>query len=261
MTHAAPAPTALAFSALAFAAGLCGPARAEPGADVRAAYAVDPAGRVLPSQMITPSQEIMPNGQADGERAVAPTPRPRPAANPCAHQRLPAETVRALVLRIAAEEQVDPRLAEAIAEAESDFGRHMLSPAGAKGILQLMPETGAAYGARDRCDPEANVRAGLRYLRDLLAEFEHPVLALAAYNAGPNRIYQHRGVPLFPETVRYVARVLNHWQDFDRTLPARRPSGTERLRSDRPSAPALPAPAQQARAEAAWVDGHVIHFD
>jgi soluble lytic murein transglycosylase-like protein len=87
------------------------------------------------------------------------------------------------------------------------------------------------------------------------------VLALAAYNAGPNRIYQHRGVPLFPETVRYVARVLNHWQDFDRTLPARRPIGVERSRADRAASSPFPAPAQQARAEAAWVDGHVIHFD
>ncbi len=255
MTRAAPAPTALALSTLAFVAGFCGPAQAELGADVRTAYAVDPAGRVLPSL------EIMPNGQADGERAGAPASRPRPAANPCADQRLPAEAVRALVLRIAAEEQVDPRLAEAIAKAESDFGRHMLSPAGAKGILQLMPETGAAYGARDRCDPEANVRAGLRYLRDLLAEFEHPVLALAAYNAGPNRIYQHRGVPLFPETVRYVARVS---QPLAGLRPHHAGAATQRRRAlaRRPAARAYPPrAAQQAQAEASWVDGHVIHFD
>jgi hypothetical protein len=240
-----------ALSIAALLAGLAGEARAEPGAGVMTAYAVDPAGRVVPEQRSTP------RGQGDGG-STAPSAR---LASPCAQQRLSVEAVRALVIRVAREEQVDPRLAEAIAKAESDFGRQMLSPAGAKGILQLMPETGAAYGARDRCDPEANVRAGLRYLRDLLAEFEHPVLALAAYNAGPARIYQHRGVPLFPETVRYVARVLNHWQDFDRTLPARRPNGVERSRSDRPAPPPLHAPAQQARAEAAWVDGHVIHFD
>lgn len=228
-------------------------ARAE-GSAPAIAYAVDQAGRVLPANPTTP------RGQADGGAAGAASPAQRSAAEPCAGRRLAPEAVRALVIRIAREESVDPRLAEAIAKAESGFGRHMLSPAGAKGILQLMPETGAAYGARDRCDPEANVRAGLRYLRDLLVEFEHPMLALAAYNAGPARIYEHRGVPLFPETVRYLARVLNHWQDFDRSLPARRPSGTERSRADRPQpAPAPLAPVQQA--EAAWVDGHVIHFD
>lgn len=242
------------LAGLALLAGL-GAARAE-GPAPTIDYAVDEAGRIQPMETSTP------NGRGDGGSSGAPTPRRgSTAAEPCAGRRLAPEAVRALVIRIAREENVDPRLAEAIAKAESGFGRHMLSPAGAKGILQLMPETGAAYGARDRCDPEANVRAGLRYLRDLLAEFEHPMLALAAYNAGPGRIYEHRGVPLFPETVRYLARVLNHWQGFDQSLPARRPSGTERSRADRPQ-PAMPlpsAPVQQA--EAQWVDGHVIHFD
>ena len=117
------------------------------------------------------------------------------APETCESQAYNATVIRALVLRISQEEQVDPGLAEAIAKVESGMGKNLASKAGALGVMQLMPATGIAYGATNRCDAEANIRAGLRYLYDLIGEFKDPILALAAYNAGPSKVYRHRGVP------------------------------------------------------------------
>jgi len=188
----------------------------------------------------------------------------------CEVQNLDHARVRGLVLKIAADERIDPALAEAIAEVESGMGRNLASKAGAIGIMQLMPATGAAYGALDSCNPEANIRAGLRYLRDLLDEFGDPVPALAAYNAGPTKVYRHRGVPIQTETVAYIAKVLNRWRGYDRTLPKTRSGPIERSRVDggtravRHISEGTDAPdtrpnatAGSARAER-WVDAHVF---
>ncbi len=80
------------------------------------------------------------------------------------------------------------------------------------GIMQLMPATAADLGVTDRCDPEANIRAGVRYLKQLYQEFDDPLLMLAAYNAGPGRVYEKGGIPEFNETANYVVRVVNRWK-------------------------------------------------
>ncbi len=83
-----------------------------------------------------------------------------------------------------------------------------VSATGAAGLMQLMPATALTYGVGNRFDPEENVTAGCRYLHDLLARYHNDLsLALAAYNAGPGAVDAHHGVPSFPETRAYVARV------------------------------------------------------
>ena len=128
----------------------------------------------------------------------------------CGPSPLTPEEVSQLVGRAAQRHGVDPDLAAAVVAVESDFDRNRNSPAGARGPMQLMPATAVRFGVSDPCEPAANIDAGVRYLGLLLEEFKNPIVAVAAYNAGEDRIYEYGGIPPFPETVSYVAKVLNH---------------------------------------------------
>lgn len=99
-------------------------------------------------------------------------------------------------------------LVAAIAWVESRYDRRARSPAGAIGVMQLMPRTARDLGV-DPHDPAANLKGGAAYLRFLLERFDGDLVkAIAAYNAGPGAVDRHRGVPPYPETRRYVAAVL-----------------------------------------------------
>lgn len=121
-------------------------------------------------------------------------------------------TISPMVRTIADEEQLDAELALAVVDVESANGRHQVSDAGALGIMQLMPGTASDYGVTDRCDPQANIRAGIRYLKKLYSDFDDPLLMLAAYNAGPERVYKKGGIPEFNETAQYIIKVMNRWK-------------------------------------------------
>ena len=112
-----------------------------------------------------------------------------------------------LVYVMAARSALDPRLVDAVIRTESGYRPHVVSSAGAVGLMQLMPGTARRYGVRNRYDPVQNVSGGTRYLADLLAEFEL-VDALAAYNAGEGTVRRYGGVPPYAETRRFVGRVL-----------------------------------------------------
>jgi soluble lytic murein transglycosylase-like protein len=113
----------------------------------------------------------------------------------------------ALIDQAADRHGVDRRLVHAVVEAESNYQPRARSPKGARGLMQVLPSTGAALGARNLYDPSSNLDAGVRYLKGLLSEFELPE-ALAAYNAGPATVRRFGGIPPIPETQRYVERVL-----------------------------------------------------
>jgi soluble lytic murein transglycosylase-like protein len=102
---------------------------------------------------------------------------------------------------------VDARIVKAVIQTESAYQPRARSAKGAMGLMQLMPTTAAEYNARNAYDPRANIDAGTRYLRTLLDRFELP-LALAAYNAGEAAVLRFNGIPPFPETQAYVARIL-----------------------------------------------------
>ena len=124
-------------------------------------------------------------------------------------------TVRKIVSEAASAFKLDQSLVRAIIEAESDFDVHATSRVGARGLMQLMPETAARYGVRDIFDPEQNIWGGTRYIRDLLEKFNNDIpLALAAYNAGENAVVRYGGIPPFPETKEYVQRVLELRQQY-----------------------------------------------
>jgi hypothetical protein len=110
--------------------------------------------------------------------------------------------------------RLDPDLVNSVIKAESGFNAHAVSPKGAQGLMQLMPGTASQLGVPNAFDPQANVEGGTRYLRELLERYNFDLVkALAAYNAGPQRVEQFGGVPPYYETRAYVARIV---KDFNK---------------------------------------------
>ena len=135
------------------------------------------------------------------------------------HQLLASIPYGPLIEDTAERYRLDSLLLLAMVQTESGFDAGAVSPAGAQGLMQLMPSTGQTYGAARLTDPHANLRAGARYLRDLLGRFDDDLeLALAAYNAGPAAVRRARGVPPIRETRHYVERVLTLYLGYHRTM-------------------------------------------
>jgi soluble lytic murein transglycosylase-like protein len=121
---------------------------------------------------------------------------------------------RELVEAAAAHYKVDADLIGSVIAAESNFDPKAVSRKKARGLMQLMPETAARLGVRNIEDPKENIDAGTRYLRELLQKYNNNlVLALAAYNAGPERIERYGRVPPFAETISYVRRVKRGYEN------------------------------------------------
>jgi soluble lytic murein transglycosylase-like protein len=162
---------------------------------------VSPSGKVVPAPVAGSEVERAAEGGAQ-KGAVCPGSEP-----------MPASAARDLVEKIAREENFYPDFVLAVARAESRFKSDAVSPRGAIGLMQLEPETGKHYGV-NICDPADNVRGGVRFLRDLHSRYRNPLFILAAYNAGEKAILAHGGVPPYPETVSFVAAVVNDFYDW-----------------------------------------------
>jgi len=120
-----------------------------------------------------------------------------------------------LIKSLASEYGVDCSLIKAVIHAESGYNPNAVSPKGAQGLMQLMPKTAQGLKVSNSFDPKENLRGGVRYLRFLLDTFKGDVtLALAAYNAGLNRVSQYGGVPPYQETRNYVSRVLSYQKSY-----------------------------------------------
>lgn len=138
-----------------------------------------------------------------------PPPAPAPlAAAPVAPPGSPAAV--GLHIRDAAERHgLSPELVTAVIRVESGFNPRAVSRKGARGLMQLMPATATQLGVRDVFDPAENIDGGARHLRGLIERFDNNLpLALAAYNAGERAVLQYGGIPPYPETQQYVARIL-----------------------------------------------------
>lgn len=124
--------------------------------------------------------------------------------------RLNRDAFNDLILSNAQAQGVDPALVRAVIHAESSFNPDAVSPAGARGLMQLMPATAARFGVSQIYDPEENIRGGVTYLRFLLDKFNGDMrLAAAGYNAGEGAVMKYGGVPPYDETTNYVARVMD----------------------------------------------------
>lgn len=137
-----------------------------------------------------------------------------PAASSAAFPISSARDLNDVVNEASGRYQLDPDLVNSVIKAESGFHVRAVSPKGAQGLMQLMPGTASQLGVPNVFDPRANVEGGTKYLRELMERYDFDIpKALAAYNAGPQRVEQFRGIPPYYETRAYVARIV---KDFNK---------------------------------------------
>jgi hypothetical protein len=131
-----------------------------------------------------------------------------------------SQDLNAIVKAASSQHQIDADFIASVIHAESAGNPHAVSSKGAQGLMQLMPGTASKLGVKDSFDPAENVDGGVRYLRELLLLYNNDMAkALAAYNAGPKRVQQYKGVPPYRETHAYVARII---KDYNRKKLAER---------------------------------------
>jgi soluble lytic murein transglycosylase-like protein len=122
------------------------------------------------------------------------------------------------VAQIATQYNLDPALMHAVISAESAYNPYAVSPKGAMGLMQLMPDTARRFGVYNPYDPIANMHGGARYLRWLIDRFNNTPLALAAYNAGEGAVENYgNSIPPYQETQTYVTRVLSFYNYYRQT--------------------------------------------
>src|SRR6185436_5049733 len=112
-----------------------------------------------------------------------------------------------LISTLSATHHVDARLVHAMIEQESGYQARARSKKGARGLMQLMPDTARQYGVSNSYDPKSNIEAGIKHLKDLMTRLDLPT-ALAAYNAGEGTVKRYGGLPPYPETQTYVRNIL-----------------------------------------------------
>ena len=140
-----------------------------------------------------------------------------------------AESLHELLVKEGRKHDLDVDLLESVIEVESSGNPRAVSPAGARGLMQLMPGTAAKLGVKNSFRRAQNVRGGTEYLDRLLTRYHNNLaLALAAYNAGPGAVDKWHGIPPYPETRRYVARVID---EYNRRYEAGLRAHRERLAS------------------------------
>ena len=135
-----------------------------------------------------------------------------PEPTPAGTQPSPTKDLNAIISSASSSSQIDADFIASVIRAESGNNPHAVSRKGAQGLMQLMPQTASNLGVKNSFDPAENVDGGVRYLRDLLLAYNGDAAkALAAYNAGPQRVQQYHGVPPYRETHAYVARVISDY--------------------------------------------------
>jgi soluble lytic murein transglycosylase-like protein len=176
------------------------------------------------------------------------TPRERGKNDPASHVEMQSSPenvhpdLNEVVRAASGTYHLDPDLVNSVIRAESGFNVRAVSPKGAQGLMQLMPQTASNLGVQNAFDAKANVEGGTRYLRELLERYNFDLIkALAAYNAGPQRVEQYGGVPPYYETKAYVARVV---RDFNKKkLAAKTASQPSAPKSSGSKSTGTPAPA------------------
>ena len=157
---------------------------------------------------------VMSTAEIERFEAEEPRPQPQPEPGPAPVQAVEAKTappqqsVEESIRAAGAKYGLDPDFIRSIIAAESAGDPKAVSPKGAVGLMQLMPGTAKTLGVANVFDPSSNVDGGTAYIRQLLDRYGDVALALAAYNAGPQKVDSHGGLPPYRETIAYVTRVI-----------------------------------------------------
>jgi len=163
-------------------------------------------------------------------------------AVPATVQLAPQPLYRDLVEAAAKRYNMDADLITSVIAVESNFDPKAVSRKNARGLMQLLPETAAQLGVKNIDDPAENIDAGTRYLRDLLQKYNNDLaLALAAYNAGPDKVELYGRVPPYAETISYVRRVKRGYEKSKSKTPAKTPASPG---AGAMAAASLPRPSQ-----------------
>jgi soluble lytic murein transglycosylase-like protein len=153
------------------------------------------SGRLVRGAVVAP--RVIP------EKVIPPVPAPsEPLSAP------PSANVSELVTSIASKHDVEPLLVDSVIRVESNYNPYAISPKGAMGLMQLIPDTARRFGVSNTFQPEQNIEGGVRYLKYLMQLYSGDErLALAAYNAGEGAVARYKGIPPYPETQNYVYKV------------------------------------------------------
>lgn len=211
----------LAAAAVWGADGTAGSEAARRPVKVTSTVRSDPrTGRLVRSVVVTakPVTERKVAENVVAPRVVTPVepanPAPRPAAAP--------SDFHEAVDRIADRHGLSPELLHSVIKVESNYNPYAVSPKGALGIMQLIPETAKRFGVSDVFDPMENIEGGARYLEYLLEMFHgNPMLAVAAYNAGENAVTKYGDVPPYPETQNYIRLVARRVEEARKASAAK----------------------------------------
>jgi soluble lytic murein transglycosylase-like protein len=176
---------------------------------------VDPrSGQYVRTIVVAPkvvaSREIKP--QVAGEEMEKSTAAFVPAAD---------SRVKGIVEEAALKYDVNPALIDSVIQVESNYNAGAVSPKGAQGLMQLMPDTARRFGVRNTFDPRENIHGGVKYLKFLQETFKDDRLAIAAYNAGEGAVAKYKNVPPYPETMSYVAAVGKRYGKAKRAAEAK----------------------------------------
>jgi Transglycosylase SLT domain len=200
--------------------------------------------------------DVPPTAPDPGNSPTAPAPNTAPSATKVDPSTVPQATVAAktatsvnldqVVRDASSRYQLDPDFVNSVIKAESNFQSRAVSRKGAQGLMQLMPGTASQLGVTDPFDPRANVEGGAAYLSQLLDLYHNdPIKALAAYNAGPNRVDQYHGLPPYMETRAYVARIVRDY-NAKKLAQMKAQAAASKAKSTKKK-PITPAPSQQPR--------------
>ena len=181
-----------------------------PDSVARMQAAVEKQRASVRRQAPAPASGFFTTGWLDGDSVAAGT----TVGAPC--EPVPGDQLNKLLTETATKEGVNSKLLHAMIARESAGRPCAVSPKGAEGLMQLMPGTSSDLGVRDPFDAAENIAGGARYLKQLLDRYKGDLrLALAAYNAGPQRVDEVRGVPEIAETQAYVSAIMSEVKDLD----------------------------------------------
>jgi soluble lytic murein transglycosylase-like protein len=174
----------------------------------------DPFRVLMKIQQINQRFSLQPFQSAD--KPMSQSLRPPPEKPPMDLPKFKHEqSFQTIIAAASARYNVDTAMIKAIIRAESGYNPHALSPMGAGGLMQLMPLTAESMGVDDIFDPVQNINAGVKYFKMLMKLFKQDVsLALAAYNAGIQRVHEYNGIPPFSTTQIYIKKVLEYHQYY-----------------------------------------------